>query len=382
MNITKKLFILIFVCAIISCEDGIRDITGGNTNGSNPTRVTDVKPIDITLDGFDFLEKMQGHWTGINRIIADDYPWFAFDYRAISPSHIHGIHENGTQGNLLTSFFVTDYKDTRTIMARNGGLLNGIYRTSYFVMDSISNIANNEKYFRFVDAIGGKGIMFFELKFKNDSLYFNAYTSNLGLRTMPTRHMTFKAKKRDLDLSQHAAIQTGFPQNIAAWDFSSGFNINDLYVTSGETQPISATFLAQSNNNDVYTLASQSGDPFTILNHPRLGSLTINMGRNALIADDVLLCYLSKKPLTDTYGIFTSDIDAYETILHFPSLTAGEVEFFYSYLHPGDYYLTIVADKDNSFGPSQGDICSVSAMVTIENEEHKTLSISDINIQN
>lgn len=382
MNITKKLLLLIFISSIMSCEDGIRDITGGNTNASNPTRVTEVKPIDITLDGFDFLEKMQGHWTGINRVIADDYPWFAFDYRAISPSHIHGIHEGGTQGNLLTSFFVTDYKDTRTIMARNGGLLNGIYRTSYFVMDSISNIANNEKYFRFVDAVGGKGIMFFELKFKNDSLYFNAYTSNLGLRTMPTRHMTFKAKKRDMELSQNAAAAVGFPQNVQAWDFSNGFDIANLYITSGETQPISATFLAQSNNNDVYTLAGQSGDPFTILDHPRLGSLSILLDRNPQITNDVLLCYLSKKPLTDVNGIFTSDVDAYETILHFPALTAGEDEFFYSYLHPGDYYVTIVADKDNSFGPSQGDISAVSTMITIGVEEHKTLSIANINIQN
>lgn len=366
----------------MSCEDGIRDITGGNMNGPNPTRVTEVIPTDITIDGFDFLEKMQGHWTGINRVIATDYPWFAFDYRAISSSHIHGIHEGGTQGNLLTSFFITDYKNTRTIMARNGGLLNGIYRTSYFVMDSISQIANNEKYFRFVDAVGGKGIMFFELKFKNDSLFFNAYTSNLGLRTLPTRHMTFKAKKRDLELSLEAANATGFPQNSPAWDFSNGFDTNNLYVTSGETRPISATFLAQSNSNDVYTLASQSGDPVTILDHPRLGSLSINMNRDAQISNDILLCYLSKKPLTDANGIFTTDLDAYETILHFPALTAGEDEFFYSYLHPGNYYVTIVADKDNSFGPSQGDISSISTMITIGIEENKSISISDINIQN
>jgi len=382
MNITKKLIIFIFAISIMSCEEDIRDITGGNTNGSNPTRITEVKPTDIALDGFDFLEKMQGHWTGINRVIADDYPWFAFDYRAISSSHIHGIHENGTAGNLLTSFFVTDYKNTRTIMARNGGLLNGIYRTTYFVMDSISNIASNEKYFRFTDAIGGKGIMFFELRFKNDSLYFNAYTSNLGLRTLPTRHMTFKAKKRDLELSQNAAIATGFPQNTPAWDFSTGFNTDNLYITSGETEPISATFLAQANNNDVYTLATQSGDPFTISDHPKLGSFLLNIDRNPQITNDVLLCYLSKSPLTDANGFFTADADAYETILHFPALTNGENQFFYSYLHPGTYYITIVADKDNSFGPSQGDISSISKIITIGEEEYKTASITDINIQN
>ena len=375
--------IILIAFAIISCEDGIRDITGGN-NTTNPTNpITEVNPINIYEDGFDFLDKMQGHWTGRNLVIADDYPWFAFDYRAISPSHIHGIHENGTHGNLLTSFFVTDFKDTRTIMARNGGLLNGIYRSSYFVMDSLSNISSNEKYFRFVDAKGGKGVMFFELRFKNDSLYFNAYTSRLGINPIPTRHMTFKAKKRDLELSQNAAIATGFPQHISAWDFSEGFQEGNLYIAPGNENARSATFLSQGDANaTVYDLAPISGDPFTITDHPHLGSLTVNITRNSQITNDVLLAYLSKKPLTDNNGLFTIDPDAYESILHFPVLSNGENQFFYSYLHPGNYYLTIVADKNGDITPSQGDITSISKTISIGVEENKSETVTDINVQN
>lgn len=379
-----RIFSTLFLVAFLtwSCEDEIRDITGGkNNNPSNPP--VEIKPININNDGFDFLEKMQGHWVGRNLVIADDYPWFAFDYRAISPSHIHGIHEGGTHGNLLTSFFVTDFKNTRTIMARNGGLLNGIYRTSYFVLDSLHNIASNEKYYRFVDAKGGKGLMFFELRFKNDSLYFNAYTSRLGINPIPTRHMTFKAKKRDLELSQTAASETNFPQNISAWDFSEGFREDFLYISPGNEKALSTTFLSQGDENaTVYDLAPLSGDPFTISDHPRLGSLTVNMTRNQQITNDVLLAYLSKSPLTDTNGFFTTDVDAYETILHFPVLSKGESTFFYSYLHPGEYYITIVADKNGDIAPSSGDITSVSQKFTIEQEEHKTIDITDISTQN
>ena len=378
----RPMLLFLFAISILSCEDGIRDITGGGDPDPSPTP-TEVNPININVDGFDFLEKMQGHWTGRNLVIADDYPWFGFDYRAISPSHIHGIHENGTNGNLLTSFFVTDYKNTRTIMARNGGLLNGIYRSSYFVMDSISNISNQEKYFRFVDAKGGKGVMFFELRFKSDSLYFNAYTSRLGVNPIPTRHMTFKAKKRDLELSQSAASATGFPQNTPAWDFSQGFREDYLYVNPGADEARSSTFLSQGDANaTVYDLAPLSGDPFTISEHPRLGSLTLNLTRNTQITNNNLLAYLSKEPLTDTNGFFTTNVDAYDTLLHFPVLSNGENQFFYSYLHPGNYYVTIIADKDGDFAPSQGDVTSISKLISIGIEENKTESIDNINIQN
>ncbi len=383
MKTLQTLIICTLAGFFFSCEEGIRDITGGASSDNSPSPNTAVIPSDINIDGFDFLDKMQGHWVGRNLVIADDYPWFAFDYRAISPSHIHGIHENGTNGNLLTSFFVTDYKNTRTIMARNGGLLNGIYRTSYFVMDSIRTISNSEKYFRFVDAKGGKGVMFFELRFKNDSLYFNAYTSRLGLNPIPSRHMTFRGKKRDLELSQNAASATGFPQNVPAWDFSQGFREDYLYIPSGKKNPRSATFLAQGDpNSTVYDLAITSGDPVGISDHPRLGSLTLNITRNADVANDVLLAYLSKKPLTDSNGFFTTDTDAYETILHFPTLSNGENQFFYSYLHPGDYYVTIIADKDKSFAPSTGDISSISKKINIGIEEKKIVTISGLNIQN
>ena len=173
---------LITLITLSACEKEIRNIAEPVElvdPNSGTTYSTDVVPVDVNTDGFELLEKMQGHWVGQNTVIADEYPWFAFDYRAISPSQVHGIFEGGTMGNLLTSFFVADYKNTRTIMARNGGVLNGIYRTSYFVLDSVSHSSNGD-FYRLIDANNGRAIMWMELRFKTDSLYFNAYTSKLG----------------------------------------------------------------------------------------------------------------------------------------------------------------------------------------------------------
>ena len=54
-----------------------------------------------------------------------------------------------------------------------------------------------------------------ELKFKGDSLYWNAYTSRLGLLT-PTRHMTFKGYRANSSLATDAATKYGFPKNEIA----------------------------------------------------------------------------------------------------------------------------------------------------------------------
>ncbi len=371
---------LIVIFAFTSCEEEIRDITGG-TEIIEP--ISEVLPIDISNDGFDFLEKMQGHWVGSNRIIVDDYPWFSWDYRAISSSHIHGIHEGGSLGNLFTSFFVTDYKGKRTIMARNGGLLSGIYRTSYFVLDKIEDRGSEGKYYRFVDAIGSKEIMYFELRFKNDELFFNAYTSGLGNR-IPNRHMTFKGKKMHESLSQNAATSTGFPQNNIDHNlnFSNGFNINNLYIKPRETTPKSATFLAQQNANNVYELAPISGDPYTIIDHPRIGTLLVNITRNIQITETNLFVYLSKNPLTDNNGLLTNNLDDYNTILHFPTLQNNEESFLFTYLHPGEYFLTVIADKNNDLLPGAGDIVSITKQIRLAPLENKVENVTNIDVQN
>lgn len=377
-----KLFSLLIIISLASCDDTVRDITGGTTPTPPPINA-EIIPVDINTDGFDFLEKMQGHWVGTNLVINNDYPWFAWDYRAISSSHIHGIHEGGTLGNLFTSFFVTNYKDKRTIMARNGGLLSGIYRTSYFVMDKVEDRGTEGKYYRFVDAIGGDNIMYFELRFKQDELFFNSYTSNLGNR-VPSRHMTFKGTKMHTELAQAAVTATGFPQNVVdtGLDFANGFNTDYLYVQPGDTAPKSATFLAQQNANDVYELAPQSGDPYIITDHPRLGTLTVNITRNAQITNTNLLVYLSRDALTDTNGYLVAALEPYDTLLHFPTLENSEDTFLYTYLHPGNYYLTVIADVNGDSGPSAGDIVSISKMITVAPLENKVEEVTNVDVQN
>lgn len=381
-----KMSLTMLCLGVFSCStDDIRNIAGptGGTD-PNPPLSTEVNPIDINIDGFDFLEKMQGHWTGTNRVIADDYDWFAFDYRANSPSSVHGIFDGGSMGNLLTTFYVTDFKGKRTLMARNGGVLSGIYRISYFVLDKVEN--NDGKYYRFVDAKGGANTMFMELRFKNvggaDSLYFNAYTSRLGLQAPASRHMTFKGKKTDVELAQAAAQELGFPQNTPAWDFSEGFNEDYLYVNPGDSEAQSASFLAQSETNDVFNLSYESGDPWRIDQQPHLGILNVAIERNAAIQDKNLFVFLSKEPIVDEYGYFVSDTNAFNSILQFSDLTSGESEYLYTYQHPGDYNVCVVADMNGDGYISEGDYTHSNQTITIDSEGQHQINITNINVEN
>lgn len=343
---------------------------------------SEVNPVDINANstGFDFLGKMQGHWIGANQVMAWEWEWFGFDFRAISESHVFGIFEGGSMGNLLTSFFVSEYKGARTIMARNGGVLSGLYRTSYFVMDSVRSDVNGD-FYRFVDAIGGDAVMYMELRFAQDSLYFNAYTSRLGEHAMPTRHMTFRAKKENLHLAQAAQSATGFPANTIERDFSNGFVESNLYVIPGEDSAKSATFLSESTGNeDLFTLGINAGDPYLHSEHPRLSNLQVNIDRNTFIQNDRLFVYLSDESLTDNFGFM--QVEPFNTVTLFPELEAGEDDFLFTYLHPGTMYVTVIADRNGDQAPGLGDMTHVSQEITLNPETTEIINITNINVQN
>ena len=266
-------------------------------------------------------------------------------------------------------------------MARNGGLLNGIYRASYFVLDSVRT-GSDGKYYRLVDARGGTKVMYMELRFVQDSLYFNAYTSRLGINDLPTRHMTFKAKKTHLSLTQAAATTVVFPQNTPAWDFSGGFNEGDLYVNQGDTEAKSASFLAQLDptNSDVFTLGAAARDPFKIEDHPYLAYLQVDIVKTAVIDGARLFVYLSKDALTDQAGFML--LEPFNTVLLFPDVESTESQFTFTYLHPGDYYVTVIADVNGDGLPGAGDITHVSQPITIAPEGQQQITINNITVQN
>lgn len=356
------------------------------STGQQPEYVFSPPVIDhINLDkeGFEFFDLMSGHWVGKMEIMNQKLEWFSFDYRPISATQVHGIYEGGNIGNLFTSFFITNFKGRKTIMARNGGVLNGIYRVSYFVLDKVE-IGRNRKYFRLVDAYGGKDIMWMELEFIEDRLRFNSYTSKFGLNGSPTKHMKFEATRKHREVSAQVADQLGYPRNEVEIDFSEGLPKPDW----GEFKSItSATYTSEIASSDIEALGKLAGDPITISQVPHVASLTVGINQNKETADENIIIYLSKESLTDKSGkIIMKDgyirPDLFDGVFMFPDIAPNKEEFTFTYLHPGEYFVTVVADKNKDGYISKGDITHVSKEIIVTPRSTSRIEIDQIDVSN
>ena len=328
------------------------------------------------------LEYLQGHWVGSMNLMGQDFDWMAFDFRPIAPSHIHGIFEGGTIGNLFTSFFVADFNGKRTVMARNGGILNGIYRTSYFVLDEVK-YGRDWGYYRLVDAYGGKDIMYMELTFRGNTIEFNAYTSRFGL-TEALPHMAFKGKRMHPKLAADAAKAVGFPKNIVDCDFSKGLP----RPTWADEYPLtSASYIWEDMSKGLVELGRLAKDPRRIDQMPYLAQMKVSIKRDDAIRDKKLHLYLSRDALVQENGKFITQFgyireELLNTLLLFPELVKNQSEFTFTYLHPGDYFLTVIADMDGDGFPSPGDITHGRRKITVKPRSKQTVRITDMNVKN
>lgn len=341
-----------------------------------------IVPVDIHERGFEMLEYTQGHWVGSMKLLGADYDWMAFDFRPIAPSHIHGLFEGGTIGNLFTSFFITEFNGKRTIVARNGGILNGIYRTSYFVLDQV-RYGSDWGYYRFVDAYGGKDIMYMELTFRGNSMEFNAYTSRFGL-TEAKPHMAFKGRRMHPELATDAAKAVGFPKNVVDYVFAKGL---PKPKWADEYPQTSASYIAEQSDKSLIELGKIARDPRRIDQMPYLAQLRIDVERNSVIKGKKLHAYLSRDALVSEGGKFITQSgyvreDLLNTLLLFPELGPEETEFTFTYLHPGDYYLTVIADMDDDGFPSPGDVTHRRQKVSVLPNSRQRVVVREINVAN
>lgn len=338
-----------------------------------------IVPFDVGDRPFEFLERMQGHWVGSIDVMGMSMPWFAFDYRAIGPSHVLGLFEGGTMGNLVTSFFLARYRGVETLVARNGGVLNGIYRMSYFVLDSVEERDGATEY-RFVDAIGGADVMWMTLTFRGDTLTWDAHTSRMGEQPEPSDHMYFRATRRDETLARQAAEAVGFPTREPLLDLPGGFELPD-WGSYGEVT--SASYMWQSRTMTAEVMGALANDPVRIEHMTHLSRLTVSFDRPREAERAKLLVYLSQEPLTNEGDRPDPRWDdgpdgVFDTVLLFPEITGKQDEFTFTYLHPGPYYLTVAADLDGNGVPSDGDRFAPSRRVVVEPGAHARVRIDDL----
>ena len=66
----------------------------------------------------------------------------------------------------------------------------------------------------------------------------------------------------------------------------------------------------------------------------------------------------------------------------FPEIAQGINEFNFTYLHPGTYYLTCVADINGDGYASKGDVSSKSLLVEVKANSKVTSPLVQVKFQN
>lgn len=332
---------------LISLSLGIVTIVTMASCDSTGTPATD------SIEGYELLNELNGHWVGTNETSFGFYDWFAFDFRPISASHSHSIYEGGTDQNIITSVFLADYEGKQQIMARNGGWLGTQYRATYFVLDQMQR--NGEgSYYRLVDAVGREKRSYIEFRFASDSIYIDAYKDNSGSLDEPVHHMGFAGANRNPKFAETAEALFDYPQPVSEVDLNGQFtNLID---------PDSALFLEEED------------DPFPKADHGHLSDLKIEFARNTETKNQPLLLYISTEKLVNESG--SVDFDNLDNkVVRTIDIQGYESDYTTTYLHPDDYYITAFYDIDNNKLPSKGDYTSQSTLISVLASSEESVAV-------
>lgn len=314
----------------------------------------ELPQIESEVPGFSLLSEISGHWVGKNETAFGVYDWFAFDFRPISASHIHSIYEGASAQNIINSFFIAKYDGQNQIMARNGGWLGQQYRATYFILDKVEE-SEDRKYYRLVDVIGGVKRSYMELTFRNGEFKFEAFKDNSGALDEPILHMSFIGKNYNPDFAENATLVHNFPSEIVEKNLENKF---DQLIDSD-----SALFLEESE------------DPFPRSEHPYVSDLKIQISRTAETTGTPLMLFLSSEPIVNEDG--EVNFDHLETkLIRTITVYGNEDDYTATYLHPGNYYLTIFSDNDENQYPSEGDLTNPSKMVEVNPDSFQTIELS------
>ena len=156
----------------------------------------------------------------------------------------------------------------------------------------------------------------------------------------------------------------------------------------GAEYPVtSASYMWEDPRLDLVELGKAAGDPYRIEAMPHLSTLRVAVERGEAVQGKKLLVFLSIEALTDAKGRFITEWgyvreDLLNGLLLFPEVSGHQNEFTFTYLHPGDYYLTVIADLDGDGFPSPGDITHPARRIRVQPRSAETVVIDDLAVKN
>jgi hypothetical protein len=332
-------YILFFVLPfLIACNKSDED----ENDNTNPPITDCGGTLGTTTDvmGYSILEKLPGIWNGP---VSSPTPLGSFsewivDFRPISPAHVSAKNELDSLNDIFMSFFLVKHDCSYKIAFRNGGGFAGAIRSSYMLIDSISETANHS-FYRFSDPVSGGNRVFTEIIFKDDSLKMHTYTNQYNTLSEPVTHMVWNADLRDQTTTQAAINQFNYPKKVLIRDFTNSFDALE-----------EAVFYNALGN-----------EPFPEGEHPYLGVSTVNISiTNPATIDELkkVLVIITTEPLFDGFIFQFNNLDFRS---RYVLLSAEQqTSFEFNYMHPGSYYINAIYDENNDGNFSSGDFMNSS----------------------
>lgn len=299
------------------------------------------QPAAEEIKGFNVLDKIKGIWDGAvtSTTMLGGFPKWVVDFRPISASQISGKSELNVNNDIHMTFFVTTYNGKDCIGLRNGGLFAGNSRISYFVSDSVSETSSHS-FYRFSEPVKGKNKAYTELTFKGDSLIFSAYTNIYNTESTAVLHMRWKAKRKDLSACANAVSNFNFPQKVIGKDLTNAFN---------------------NVSEAVFYNAQTAEDPYKENEHAYLGQGTVTYSFSGITPNatsKTFLLLLTQPLFSPTTGYNPNSMNY---ISRYVTLDANDLDFTFSYMHPGSYYVYAIYDANNDGVFGSGDYINYNA---------------------
>jgi hypothetical protein len=348
------LYLILFssFCLFISCNKNKED----NNDNTTPPIIDCAGDLNASSNviGYSILEKLTGIWNGpvSSPTPLGSFPEWIVDFRPISPSHVSAKNELDELNDIFMSFFLVKHDCSYKIAFRNGGGFAGAIRSSYMLIDSISETANHS-FYRFSDPVSGGNRVYTELIFKDDSLKMQTYTNHYNTLSEPSIHMTWNADLRDNTSMQYSANQFNFPQKVLIKDFSTSFEELEEAVFYND----------------------QGNEPFPESDHPYVGVSTVNVSvtnPSTVDPNKRILIIVTTQPLFDGFVFQYDNLDFRS---RYVLISAAQLSSYnFNYMHPGQYYINAIYDENNDGNFSSGDFMNSSFDVPLTLSSSSTAS--------
>ncbi|MBL4657824.1 MAG: hypothetical protein JKX73_07470 [Flavobacteriales bacterium] len=286
------------------------------------------------VEGYNILSKLPGIWNGpvTSSTLLGSYAEWIVDFRPISLSQISAKNELDSVNDIFMSFFIIKHDCAYKMAFRNGGGFAGNVRTSYMIIDSVSETPSLS-FYRFIDPVAGSNRVYTDVTFKNDSLIMHVYTNIYSSLPEPVSHMLWTASLRDSGSSQDAITNFFWPQKTLIKDFTSTFE--------GLTEAV---------------FYNGSGDPYTEAEQPYLGNTDVSISITNPASPDPtkkVLIIITTQPLFSGLLFQPANLKYRSRYVFIDAESSTGYNF--NYMHPGSYYINAIYDSNGDYNFSSGD---------------------------